>query len=204
MKKIIDVRVLAEIAILAAISFVLHLIQKAIFSGIWVNGGSIAFSIIPIIVLCYRRGFIPGLICSLIVMIINFAGGIYSIADVWYKVMLQILLDYVLAMPLLAVAGIFYKPFKNAKTVKEKNIYLLVGTICAILAQFVAYFLSGVLFWPTPAEGWNVPAGAVYSLLYNGSYTILTLPICTVIILLIYKRAPQLIEPELKEISNEK
>lgn len=68
----------------------------------------------------------------------------------------------------------------------------------------MAYFLSGVLFWPTPAEGWNVPAGAVYSLLYNGSYTILTLPICSIIILLIYKRAPQLIEPELKEISNEK
>ena len=79
-------------------------------------------------------------------MIINFAGGIYSIADVWYKVMLQILLDYVLAMPLLAVAGIFYKPFKDGRTVKEKNSYLLVGTVCAILAQFVAYFLSGVLF----------------------------------------------------------
>lgn len=203
MKKIIDVRVLAEIAILAAISFVLHLIQKAIFSGIWVNGGSIAFSIIPIIVLCYRRGFVPGLICSLIVMIINFAGGIYSIADVWYKVMLQILLDYVLAMPLLSCAGIFYRPFKNAKTKKEKYLYLAIGTIVGIIAQFIAYFLSGVLFWPTPADGWNVPAGAVYSLLYNGSYTILTMPICTAIILLIYKRAPQLIEPELKEISNE-
>ena len=165
MKNKIDLRVLAEIGILAAIAFILGLVEKALFASIWVNGGGIAFSILPIIILCFRRGPLAGFICSLIVMALSFLGGIYSIADIWYKVLFQILLDYVLATPLLSTAGIFYMPFKKADTKKKKYLFLALGVIVGGLFQYLAYFLSGVLFWPTPAEGWNVPAGAIYSLL---------------------------------------
>lgn len=199
----IDLRILAEIGILAAISFVLNLIEKACFSGVWVNGGGIKFSIIPIIILCYRRGPLAGFISALIVMIISFLGGVYSISDTWYKVMLQILLDYILATPLLATAGIFYKPFKNANSQKKKYLYLALGVVVATLFQFLTYFLSGVLFWPTPADGWNVQAGAPYSLLYNGSYMLPTMIIVAIIVVLIYKKAPQLIELDKKENQDE-
>ncbi len=203
MKNKIDLRVLAEIGILAAIAFILGLVEKALFASIWVNGGGIAFSILPIIILCFRRGPLAGFICSLIVMALSFLGGIYSIADIWYKVLFQILLDYVLATPLLSTAGIFYMPFKKADTKKKKYLFLALGVIVGGLFQYLAYFLSGVLFWPTPAEGWNVPAGAIYSLLYNGSFCLPTIIICAIIIILIYKKAPHLIEPELKVINNE-
>ena len=203
MENKINLKVFVEIGILAAIAFILHLLEKALSNGIWVNGGGIAISILPIIILCFRRGPLAGFICSLIVMAISFLGGIYSIADVWYKVLFQILLDYVLATPLLATAGLLYVPFKRANTKNKKYLCLALGVIVASLFQFIAYFLSGVLFWPTPAEGWNVPAGAIYSLLYNGSYCLPTIVVCVIIILLIYKKAPQLIEPELKVVKNE-
>lgn len=203
MENKINLRVLAEIGILAAIAFILHLLEKVVFGGIWVNGGGIAFSILPIIILCFRRGPLAGFICALIVMAISFLGGIYSIADVWYKVLFQILLDYVLSTPLLATAGLLYIPFKKAETKKKKYLYLVLGVLVGEFFQFITYFLSGMIFWPTPADGWNVPAGAIYSLLYNGSYCLPTAIVCAIILVLMYKKAPHLIEPELKVVKNE-
>ena len=50
MENKINLKVFVEIGILAAIAFILHLLEKALFNGIWVNGGGIAISILPIII----------------------------------------------------------------------------------------------------------------------------------------------------------
>ena len=43
-------------------------------------------------------------------------GGIYAISDTWYKVFLQVALDYWLAYPLCAFAGLFFRKYnKNSR-----------------------------------------------------------------------------------------
>jgi hypothetical protein len=49
-----SIRVLAEIAIFAAIAYVLDLFQGIWFQGVWPNGGSIGIAMVPIFVIAYR------------------------------------------------------------------------------------------------------------------------------------------------------
>lgn len=78
-KNKLSVRVAAEIAIFAALAFAFDAIQGGIFKGVFASGGSIGFGMLPILVIAYRRGLLPGIICGFIVSIIQMLGGIYVI-----------------------------------------------------------------------------------------------------------------------------
>ena len=69
-KNKLSVRVAAEIAIFAALAFAFDAIQGGIFKGVFASGGSIGFGMLPILVIAYRRGLLPGIICGFIVSII--------------------------------------------------------------------------------------------------------------------------------------
>ena len=79
MKTKFSTKVIVEIAIFAAIAVALDFIQGAFFKGIWANGGSLGIAMVPIFIICYRRGLIPGLLCGLIVSIVQMLGGIYAV-----------------------------------------------------------------------------------------------------------------------------
>lgn len=170
MKNKITTKVLAEIAIMAAVAFALDALQGGVFRGLFPNGGSIGIAMLPILILTYRRGFLPGLLSALILSFIQMLGGIYTIADSWYMVLLQVLLDYVLAYPLVCFAGFFVKGYRNATTNKQKALFLILGAVVGGVAKFLAHYLAGVIFWSSNCPTDFLGGPAVYSLVYNGEY----------------------------------
>ena len=82
---VINVRVLAEIAIFAALAFVLDVLQSGYSRGLFANGGSIGIAMVPIFVISYRRGLVPGIICGFIVSLVQMLGGIYAINSANYE-----------------------------------------------------------------------------------------------------------------------
>ena len=146
-KSFISTKVISEIAIFTAIAFALDFLQGGIFRGLFPNGGSIGIAMLPILLLCYRRGFVAGLISSFCLSFLQMLGGVYAIASDWYLVFLQICLDYVLAYPAVSVAGLFFKSFQNSDNKKTKIKYLVLGTTLGGLLKLLCHYLAGVIFW---------------------------------------------------------
>ena len=190
--KTFSARGMAEIAIMTAIAFGLDFLQGGLWRGVFVNGGSIGLAMVPILVLCYRRGFLSGLISGIVLAFLQMLGGVYAIADSWYKVLFQILLDYVLAYPVVAVAGLFYVPFQNAKSNKEKIGFVAIGSTIGGILKFLCHFLAGVLFWPNNALGGKY----TYSLIYNGGYMLPNIILSIAIMIVLVVKVPSVFNYE--------
>ena len=190
-KSILSVRVLAEIAIFAALAFALDLLQASYSRALFPNGGSIGIAMVPVFVISFRRGLIPGVICGLLVSILQILiGGIYVINAANYEgvmqvfsPMFQIMLDYLLGYTLVGLAGVFSKPFKAADTQTKRAIFVVSGVILGGTLKFMAHFLSGVFFWLDPSiEFLGVNGGsAVYSFVYNGLACFPSIILCALV-----------------------
>lgn len=207
MKKEFTTKLIAEIAIFAAAAIALDFLSSGIWRFAFVNGGSVNLAVIPLIIITYRRGFLSGLICSIIVAFAQFLGGFYAIADTWYNVFFQIMLDYVVAFPLVAIgAGIFAKSFRSSNDLKKQTTLLILGSVIGTTLKFVSHFLSGVIFW-SDSISWNAFNGMpiLYSFVYNGAYCIPTIIIATIIVTIIFKKQPSFFNVNIVEgdINNE-
>lgn len=185
-KKWLDTKAITEIAILSAMAFALDFFQGGIWRGVFTNGGSIGLSMLPILILAYRRGFRCSLIGAFILSFLQMLGGVYAIAASWYMVLLQILLDYILAYPVVALAGLFFKKFKEGDD-KQRIIYLSLGTLVGGLAKLLCHYLAGVIFWASSCPEGFLGGPAVFSLVYNGAYMIPNIIISIAVLLVIYK-----------------
>jgi thiamine transporter len=188
---VLSVKGIVEIAIFTAIAFALDFLQGGLWRGVFLNGGSIGLAMLPILILCYRRGFVAGFISGFILSFLQMLGGVYAIADTWYKVMFQILLDYILAYPVVAAAGLFFKPFKNAKTDKEKIAWVSIGTVLGGLLKFVCHYLAGVIFWGSSCPEGFVGGKYLYSFVYNISYTGPSIVLCLIVMIPVVIKYPQ-------------
>ncbi len=203
-KNVMTVQTIAEVAIFAAIAFVLDWVQSGISKSIpfLVNGGSIGIAMLPIIVICFRRGLLPGVLCGFIVSVVQMLGGIWVIPGNQFEnqvmqvlgPIFQVLLDYILAYTVVGFAGLFAKQYKNASNSKKKMIYVILGTIIAGLLKYLCHVLSGWLFWP--GEMWGI-SGALYSIVYNATYCIPNIVLVLIIMILFTRFYPNFLECEL-------
>lgn len=192
-KQILSLNVMAEVAILASLGYVLDIVQGLFLKGFFVSGGSIGIAMIPIFVICYRRGFFAGFLTGLIMGLLQLTGGIYAISDTWYKVFTQVALDYWLAYPLCSLAGIF----KNLYDKHDKKLlWIIVGCVVGGIGKYLCHFLSGVIFWPS--DLWNVGGSILFSIVYNGAYMIPNIIICTGLMVLLAKTRPVLLKPSIQ------
>lgn len=200
MKKSITTKAITEIAILSAIAYVLDALQGGLWRGVFPNGGSIGFAMLPILIISYRRGFKSGLICGFILSFIQMLSGVYAIANSWYSVMFQIILDYILAYPCVALAGAFFKSFKKETTKNGKIKFLILGTAIGGFMKFMCHFLAGFIFWSSycPANYFGGPV--VYSLLYNGGYMLPNIIINAIVLVLLFMKAPSLFKAPDEEV----
>lgn len=194
-KNKIKLDVIAEVAIFSALAFALDMLQGGLFRGLFPNGGSIGIAMIPVLVIAYRRGLWPGLVCGLIVSLLQMLGGIYAIADKWYLVILQISLDYVIAYPLVAVAGLFHKSYQKAETNKQKIWALCLGTTIGGLLKLAAHYAAGVIFWSYTCPADFLGGPAVYSLVYNGGYMLPNIIISAVVLVIVALKQPTILTP---------
>lgn len=200
-KKEIKLQIIAEIAIFSALAFALDILQSGLFRGLFPNGGSIGIAMIPVLVISYRRGLIPGLICGLIVSLLQMLGGIYAIADKWYLVILQVMLDYVVAYPLVAFAGVFYKSYQKAEKNSQKIKYLWLGTILGGMLKLASHYAAGVIFWSYTCPENFLGGPLVYSLVYNGAYMIPNIILSAIILIIIDKKQPTILNPNIKDLA---
>lgn len=194
-KNKLSIKVLAEIAIFAALAFALDAIQGGIFKGVFLSGGSIGFGMLPILVIAYRRGLVPGILCGLIVSLVQMLGGIYvinasSFENGFLQTMgpfLQILLDYVLAYTVVGFAGVFAKSFWNSTTKSQKIVFVISGTLLGGILKYACHVIAGGVFWLNNGSSfWGIADDSwLYSFVYNGAYCIPNIIICGAFMILL-------------------
>lgn len=207
-----SVRVLAEVAIFAAIAFVLDLFQGIWFKGIWPNGGSIGIAMVPVFVIAYRRGLLPGLLCGLIVGTVQLSGGIYAVTGKNFDTafmqtmapFIQVSLDYVIAYFLVGFAGAFASLYAKGKDFKTKAVWIIVGTLLGGFLKFLAHFVAGYFWLNTSSSFAGVDSGSMlFSFVYNGTYCLPNMILSTAIMVIIAKVAPFLLDVNYKKENEE-
>ncbi len=199
-KEKFSTKVLAEIAIFAALAFALDTLQGGIWKGVFVNGGSIGLAMVPIFIISYRRGLLPGILCGFVLSIIQMMPGIYvinakTLEGAFMQVMgpfIQVMLDYVLAYTVVGFTGAFAGLYSKGKTKGQRVLWIVVGCVVGGLLKYICHILAGLWFWP--GDMWGV-SGAGYSFLYNGLYCIPNIFICTVIMVILTVAYPQFLNP---------
>jgi thiamine transporter len=164
MEDVSNTQILAEIAVMVALAYVLNLIK--IFQ--LPQGGSVTLgSMVPIFIITYRHGVKEGL----------FAGASFGLVQLALEGYIfhpiQVVLDYPLAFGVLGVAAFL----------KNRPIF---GVIIGIACRFLAHFISRVVYFGVFApEGWSP---LVYSAVYNGGYLLPEMIISSIFIYLLIQR----------------
>ena len=191
MKKIPNsTAMICEVGIFAAIGYVLDELQGILSKGLFINGGSIGFAMIAVLIIAFRRGWLPAILTGLIMGALDLATSAYILHPA------QLLLDYVFPYAFVGFVG-FLKPFfDKAETKQMKAVWLVIGTIIGGMLKFVSHFLAGILFWADPENfAWNLNSmnPYLYCFIYNiafiGPSIILTSGILSVVCI----NAPQII-----------
>ena len=194
------VMTMVEIGVMAALGFVLDELSGIMFKGVFVNGGSIGIAMLCVLLMAYRRGFIPALITGLVMGLLDLATGPYIIPGEAWRAVVQVLLDYVLAYPMVAFAALFRPAFLKSKDKGKKVLFLCLGTILGGLLKLLVHYLSGILFWADPSSfafSWTWMNPHLYCFLYNALYVLPCLALSLAFLLVLYWRIPSLLkDPE--------
>ena len=181
---------------MSALAFTLDYVQGIITGGLFPNGGSIGIAMLPILFISYRRGLIAGLVSGLLVSVLQMIPGISTVPGNLFVVISQVMLDYIVAYPLVGIAGAFAKGFKSSDKTGKKITYLITGTVLGGSLKLLAHYLAGVIFWADYCPNW-LPGGAfINSFLYNGAYMIPNIIINGALLVLMALKAPMLFKTE--------
>lgn len=165
-------KMLVEMAV--AIALALALNKLTLFQ--MPQGGSVSLEMLPIIFIALRWGFGAGFCAGLGNGLLQLAFGAYIVHPA------QLILDYPLAFALLGIAGLFRTNMEGIKGA----VNIILGSFFGVFGRFLCHLFSGVIFFSEYApEGQNV---WVYSSIYNGSYLIVALLICLVVLLVARKQ----------------
>jgi thiamine transporter len=160
----IDTKVLTEVAILVALATVLSYIRFVVFP----QGGSVTLaSMVPLVILSYRRGWRVGIFACLVYGLIQF----YQ--DPWMLNWAQFILEYPVAFGVIGLAGLF----------KGNE---LIGAVVGLGLRFLAHAIAGVVFWSEYAPPGMSPV--LYSVIYNGTYMLPEIVISGVFVYALVKR----------------
>lgn len=128
-------------------------------------GGSVTVaSMLPIVIAVYRHGALWGLGAALSNSVIQLLLGLNNLSyfTTWQSVVAIILLDYIVAFGVFAIAGIF------KKIEKRQNYAVFYGVILASVLRYACHVISGATVW----AGLSIPteAALIYSVSYNATY----------------------------------
>lgn len=168
-----NLKVLVECAIMVALATVLSYIKVYEFPF----GGSITLlSMMPILIISFRRGIAAGLGSAFVYSLIQLIQGAGNF--VWVSTPMgvfgSVVLDFILPFTLLGLAGIFYNDRQRGK---RAIVSIIAGTFMVLLLRYSSHVLSGGIIWyeiskEFAEEGdWILTTGRwVYSLGYNIMY----------------------------------
>ena len=175
------------------------------------GGGFTIASMLPIIIVAYMYGTKWGILTAFVYSIMQMLLGFNTVSAfflpgdsqmVWWRALVVILIDYVVAYSVLGFGGIFRKRLDSKKA-------LVFGSIFAISCRYLAHIVSGAIFFGTWAEwfftqegfySWGATildtfSGAslslIYSIIYNGMYMIPEIVITSIVACFV-TRIPQI------------
>ena len=183
-------RTIVEVGIFAAIGFVLDEIQGIILANVFTAGGSIGFAMVAVLIIAYRRGWLPAICTGLIMGLLDLITKSYIITF-W-----QVLLDYLLPYALVGFAGLFKPWFDKEQSSGKRILILSLGTITGGLLKFLSHFIVGTLVWAKLGMAWSFKSEALYSFVYNIAFTGPSIILSLAVLLVLYNRVPKLIVNE--------
>ena len=184
------VRTICEVGIFAALGFVFDELQGLFFGSLFPNGGSIGFAMIVVLIISYRRGFLPGLLTGLVMGLFDIATKAYIIHP------MQVLFDYILPYAVVGVAGLLKPFFDKSNTKLEKILWLIGGTVLGGLLKFASHYLAGVFFWADPEYfAWNLNQmnPYLYCFIYNIAFIGPSIVITAGLLVVVYLTAPKVL-----------
>jgi len=184
------VRTFCEIGIMAALGFVFDELQGILSKGLFINGGSIGFAMVVVLVVAYRRGLIPALLTGLLMGLFDIATSAYILHPA------QMLLDYILPYLLVGFAGIFRPFYVKSKTKCSKILFIVLGTLLGGVLKLLSHYLAGVLFWADPSNfAWNLNSmnPYLYCFIYNIAFMGPSILLSGGLMIVIYLTAPMIL-----------
>ena len=184
------VKTICEIGIFAAVGFVLDELQGVISKGLFINGGSIGFAMIAVLIVGFRRGWLPAMLTGLIMGLLDVATSAYILHPA------QLMLDYILPYALVGIGCLCKYPFDLAKDKKAKIMWLILATLIGGMAKFMSHYLAGVLFWANPdnfAWGLKTVHPAVYCFVYNIAFIGPSIVLTAGLLVMMYQRVPSIL-----------
>ncbi|WP_088008253.1 energy-coupled thiamine transporter ThiT [Indiicoccus explosivorum] len=185
------VLVLLEIAIFAALAFVLDFIAFSM-----PQGGSVSLAMIPVVLMAFRRGVWAGIGTGALFGLLQLILGRYYAAPLSFGfVVLQLFLEYIAAFAVVGLAGITRSPY--LKKLHDRKFFaagLLVaaGVFVASFLRYLIHTAVGVWFFSSFAEG-NV---LIYSVTYNATYMVPIFLLTALVCWGLFTAAPRLTDPE--------
>ena len=174
-KKITKTQVLAESAIMVALSIAIFAVSDMLPWPFLYGGGFSIFGQVPIILISYRHGIKNGLPAALVLALFEMMMGYKNFTYVTglAAYLIVALADYIVAFGCLGLGGMFRDKLGGKQSLEMA---LGGGVVCVI--RFICHYISGVTIWTGYCpEGMAV---GLYSFFYNGSYMLIEL-ILTVI-----------------------
>lgn len=184
------VRTLCEIGIIAALGFVFDELQGILFKGIFVNGGSIGFAMVAVLVMAYRRGWLPAILTGLLMGLMDIATSAYILHPV------QLILDYILPYAVVGVVGVLRPLFIKSKTKSEKILWIISAAVVGGLLKFTSHYLAGIIYWANPESfAWNLNQmnPYLYCFIYNIAFIGPSIILCAALMVVMHLTAPKIL-----------
>lgn len=164
-KKIRKNQILAESAMMVALSIAAFLISEFIPWPYTYGGGFSLFGQVPIVLLSYRHGVKNGIAAASVLAVFELLMGLKNFAAVTSiaAYLTVALADYIFAFGCLGLGGMFRGRFG-----KKQTLELALGGAVVCVIRFICHFISGVTIWRNYCP--EDMAVGVYSFVYNGSY----------------------------------
>ena len=175
------------------------------------GGGFTIASMLPVILIAYMYGTKWGILTAFVYSVLQMLLGFNTVSAfflpgdsqmLWWKAVLVLFIDYVIAYTVLGFGGVFRKKYGTRKA-------LVLGSALAISLRYIAHIISGAIFFGTWAEWFFTQEGfyawgekilenfsgnglaLIYSIIYNGTYMIPEI-IITAIAAALIVRIPQI------------
>ena len=197
------IRTLCEVGIFAALGFVFDELQGIFFGGLFPNGGSIGFAMIAVLIIAYRRGFLPAVLTGLLM-------GLFDIATKAYVIHpMQVMFDYILPYAVVGCAGLLKPFFDKSEKKTEKILWLISGAVIGGLLKFLSHYLAGIFFWTDPKYfAWelNQMNLYLYCFIYNIAFIGPSIVITGGLLVVVYLTAPKVLtnKPFVQETKSER
>ncbi|GEM_PF-531344 len=182
-RKPLTTKDITEVAIFVALAFIIEVLVS------WVPrqpmGGSITISLVPLIVLAYRKGFIITLYAGIIFGILNWMLAGFAIYVHW----MEGPLDYILASGAVSLSALVFRKYR------ESAKYFAIAAIVGGFGRYFMHFLSGIIFFREfAAEGRH---WLIHSIIYNGTYMIPTIILVSILSWALYTKMHDVLEQDL-------